>query len=665
VLAVVATAVVLAITAVACTAPQPQKGPKLEMDPSLAGGFFSMPWPNDVRKTSTGALDLEGLPGVELLPGEASTPLRSMFPAIIDEIAESTDSFGVNTATYFRASAALNTDDLPSPSASTAASSPVLLMDLDHLGTRAPVIVDLQRAADRNRPSNTLAVLPYPGHPLEPSTRYAVAVTTGIRGTNGKALAPASLIGRLDQPWSAATGVDQLTWDDLRAQRDEVRGVLEDTTSWAADDLAAFTVFTTQEVGRDLQAVAATIDANPAPTVDVTGQAPCGPDGNAGGQSTANLIGTVALHHWQEGTYPYLDLGSGGEIVVDGSGSAVPQGDFAAEFTARVPCGEPPANGWPLLTFIDGTGGTFDIGSSSLPLSYQGYLIVSISPTYGAGRGVPLTPLMEQLGMSPSQFAFYNFFNPDSIRANTIQQTGENLELIKAWEHVSLPGGPFGASGAVTIDPDTVVISGQSQGAQTLSMVSAARPGLAAVVSSVGSGGLYHTISHNAGNRRLLGQFSGDAAALDELNPIVQVAQTFLEGGDGVNFPSNTHQLSYAGHDDTCSTFENTRYFAGATSLGLWYQSAPTSVYGDPALDPPTVALPAQGNAAGLTRVALELDGGHYVAYDHLNVTDAFLADVASGTTPVVPDDGFAPGWMSSLNCPGVRWDVPPTRFGR
>jgi hypothetical protein len=264
-----------------------------------------------------------------------------------------------------------------------------------------------------------------------------------------------------------------------------------------------------------------------------------------------------------------------------------------------------------------------------------------------------------------SRFAFYNFFNPDSVRANPIQQAGESLELVEAWEQLSLPGAPLGASGPVTIDPGTIVVAGHSQGAQSLSMVSSQRTDLAAVVSSVGSGGLYHTISHNGGNRQLLGALTGDATVLDELNPIVQVGQTLLEGGDGINFPSTTHHLSFAGRLDTCSPFENTRHFAGATGLPLWFSSDPGTVYGDAALDPPTISLPAQGNAGGLTRVALELDGGHYVAFDHADVTSGFLSDVAAGLTPTVPDDGYAAGYWSALNCAAARWDWPPTRFGR
>lgn len=661
--------VAIALLGVACVIPQPPPRPRLQMDPTLAGGFFSMPWPNDVRTTATGALDLDGLPGVDLLPSEAPTPLRSMLPAIMDELASSLDAFGLSSATYFRSSIPLAAAALPSPSASTSTSSPVLLMDLDHPGVRAPVIVDLQVGADRNRPSNTLTVLPYPGHPLDPSTRYAVAVTTGLRSTAGAALAPADLIARLDQPWGASTGVDQQTWDDLRSQRDEVRSVLAATTSWDPAELAAFTVFTTQEVGRDLGAVAAAIDARPAPSVDVLQQSACAPDARAGGQLTSALVGTVQLTRWQTGTYPYLDLGSGGSIAVDGSGEAVPQDTFAAELTARVPCGDPPAGGWPLLTYVDGTGGGFDLASITLPFGYEGYVIVSIAPVYGVGRGVPITPLMSSLGISTpegaSQFAFYNFFNPDSVRANPIQQAGENLELVEAWEQMSLPGAPLGASGPVTVDPDTIVVAGHSQGAQSLSMVSSQRTDLAAVVSSVGSGGLYHTISHNGANRQLLGALTGDATVLDELNPIVQVGQTLLEGGDGINFPSTTHHLSFAGHLDTCSPFENTRHFAGATGLPLWFSSDPDSVYGDAAVDPPTVSLPAQGNAGGLTRVALELDGGHYVAFDHADVASGFLTEVAAGLTPTVPDDGYAPGSWSALNCPAPRWDWPPTRFGR
>ncbi|MFN7149590.1 MAG: hypothetical protein ACK4V6_08910, partial [Microthrixaceae bacterium] len=589
--------VVIAATAAACVPPPPEPAVAINMTP--AGNFFSMPWPSDTRRAPDGTLDLEGLPGVELLPGEQPSGLRSLLPGIVAEIGASVDGFGVNTAAYFTTPVGLSTDSFPTPSASTGPGSTIMLLDLDHPGERVPVIVDFQGTADRNRPDNLLTVLPYPGHPLRESTRYAVALLDGITMASGAPSLPAPLLAQLDQPWTPDTGFDEATWTTLRTQRDEIRSVLESTTDWDGGDLLAFAAYTTQDVDGDVQAVAAAIDSAPPPALQVTGQSVCFPESRAGGTETATIAGTVALTRWQEGSYPYHD--DGGEIVVDGSGVAVPQGSFDAEFSAKVPCGEPPAGGWPLLAFIDGTGGTWQLGSSTLPFTYQGWVVVQISPLYGVDRDVTPSPLMVQLGItSPSDVSratFYNFFNPDAARTNPIQQTAEHLQLLRAAAALQLDGATVGGPGTVTVNGARAVIAGQSQGAQTLPMVASVRPDLAGVLSSAGSGGLYHTLSHNTDNRQLLGSMTGDAEVLDELNPIVQVAQTMLEAGDGLNFDSSTNYLGYNGRDDLCVPFENSRYFAGATGLPINYRTSPVvSLYGDVGVDPATTSLPVQGN---------------------------------------------------------------------
>ncbi|MEZ5239932.1 MAG: hypothetical protein R2716_13620 [Microthrixaceae bacterium] len=662
-----AAALLLSVLVGSCVPPPPEPVVGARMDPTLAGGFFSMPWPNDIRKAPDGTLDLSGLPGVDPLPGETPDFLRSLLPGIVSEIGSSLTGFGVNTAIYFDFDLGISESKLPKPAASTEPYSRVMLLDLDHPGERAPVVVDQLTAADRNRPNDLLSVLPYPGHPLRESNRYAVALFDGLETPEGQRFLPSPLIAALDGPWDPGSGVSEQDWNALRAQRDEVRSVASSTTDWSADDLLAFTVFTTQDVRGDVTAVADAVEARPAPAMSVDSQSACAPDPRAGGTSTSVLTGTIDLTRWQAGPYPYYE--DGGAIEVGTDGLAVAQGTFAAEFSARVPCGEAPAGGWPFITYIDGSGGGWNLDATTLPFSYEGYAIAQIAPVYGVDRGVTVTPLMQSLGInSPqeaSRFTFYNFFNPESVRTNTIQQTGENLELIAAMENWSLDGTALGTTGAVTVDPTRGVAAGHSQGSQSLPMVAASRPSLAAVVSSVSSGGLYHTLAHLRGNRELLGTLTGDATVLDELNPIVQVGQMMVEAGDGLNFPSDTNYLGYAGTADTCSPFENTRYFAGSTGLPIFYGSTPVSVYGAPALDPPRVSLPAQGNVDGRTRVAVELPGGHFVAFDQPSVTNSFLADVAAGATPTVPVGSFTTGYWSSLNCAGTRWDDPPTLFGR
>lgn len=661
ILATILATILIAGFSVACVPPPPVV--PISMD--AGGHFFTMPWPSDTRLAPDGSLDLAGLPGVELLPDEEPGLGRDLLPGIVDEIASSLHGYGVNTAVYFHSQVGLDTSSFPTPSGSTAPRSTVMLMDLDRPGERAPVLVDQQLVGDRNRPDGLLGILPYPGHPLRESTRYAAVLFDGLEITSGQEAAPSELLSELDQPWSPSTGFDEQDWDLLRAQRDEVREVVGATTEWDAGDILAFTVYTTQDVDRDLHAVADAIHASPPPAVQFSYEGPCAPDVRAGGREVSQRVGTIELTRWQEGTYPYY--GTGGRIVVGADGRAVPQDAFAAELSVAVPCGEPPPGGWPLVVFITGTGGGWDHTRTLIPYEYGGYVYAQISPVFGEGRGITITPEMTQFGVSSlfeaQRFTMYNFFNPEAVRANTIQQAAEFLELLEGVEHLTFDGAGSDATGPVTTDPSRQVVTGQSQGAQALPMVAAARPSLAGVIAAAGGGGLFHNVAHTRFNRTFFGLLTGDAEPLDELNPIVQLGQAMVEGGDGTNFPSTTNYLQYHGRNDCVPEYG--RYAAGAIGLDLATWFPPEGTYGDPALEPRPATLPVQGNVDGATRVALERPGGHFVAFDQIVVNTAFLADLAAGVVPTVPAEGYVVGSNSTHTCTSDRWDDPPTMFGR
>lgn len=653
---------VLAVVAAVGAACVPPPDPVVAIDMRAGGEFFSMPWPSDTRRAADGTLELDGLPGVDPLPGEDAQWPRTLLPGILDEAAASLDGFGVSTATYFHTLVGVKRGSLPSPSGSLGNRSNVMMFELDDPARRVPVLVDFQGPADRHRPGSLLTVLPYPGHPLRESTRYAVAVFDGLKVGQDQRPKPAPLLRQLDEPWTPGTGFDEDDWNLLRTQRDEVRRAVDSVTGWQPHDLLAFTVFTTQDVDGDTRAVADAIHSSPPPQVTVTDQSPCEPDPAARGTATSKLVGSVELTRWQEGPYPYHHHGGG--IVVGPGGSAVPQATFAADFLLRLPCGEPPPSGWPLAVFITGTGGD---ASPNLPFTHEGWAVASIAPVYGFGRGVQLTPEMVQLGLSTlfdaQRLTMYNFLNPPAARANPIQQAAEFLEVLEAFEHLQVDGATVGATVPVRTDPARQVVSGQSQGAQSLPLVAAMRPSLRGVLATAGGGGMMRNVVHGVVNRRFLGLLTGDADVLDELNPIIQVGQALLDAGDGINYPSSTHYLQYHGRNDCVPEYG--RYAAGATGLPVVHWFEPEGTYGDPALEPVRATLPVQGNVDGATRVALERPGGHFVGYDQLEINQGFLDDLAAGVAPTIPADGFVFGQNSAFTCVDDRWDVPPVRFAR
>ena len=104
--------------------------------------------------------------------------------------------------------------------------SNVMLIDLDHGYERTPVISVFETTGDRFRPTNLVTLLPYPGHPLRPDTRYAAVMFSGVKTSTGLNSVPAPLIAQLDEPWSATTPVSEERWNGMRsrARRGACRG---------------------------------------------------------------------------------------------------------------------------------------------------------------------------------------------------------------------------------------------------------------------------------------------------------------------------------------------------------------------------------------------------------------------------------------------------------
>lgn len=332
-----------------CVAPPDlPNGTTVRMDLTLNYGFFAMPWPNELRTTAVGTLDLAHLPGVD------SPILKWLLALASNEVTAA----GTDSAPYLQLSGPIDPSSLPDPAATLTANSSVMLVDLDH-GGRAPAMVRVE-PVDQYRPANLLSVMPYPGHPLRGDTRYAVIVTDGVRAADGSALLPAPVFGALDEldalPVDAQSWIGRATspqqFAALHAQRGDVLGALAANSSWGRGDLVGFTVFRTQDVGSELDAVATTTARLGTPTPVFTQRSPtC-----ATATSDQRLYGHVDLPLYQQGFFPFSNATWGGHIQHGPDGSAVVQGTRSVPIEVHVPCGEAPADGWPILTFINGTG---------------------------------------------------------------------------------------------------------------------------------------------------------------------------------------------------------------------------------------------------------------------------------------------------------------------
>lgn len=593
-------------------------GTSISMQPDLSGGFLAHPWPNDIRRMGDGSIDLTGYPGTSAIP---------ILGTVLSNGAASTFGFGTNSAVYFQSTGMIDTGSLPSADETTLVTSPVLLVNLDDPSEPpAPLLVDFNNSPTSLRPGNLLTLLPYPGHPLHGQTRYAAIILDGVLDGQGFALRPAPLIAELDGAWDAEKPVGASEWSALQDQRDDVLDYVSTWTSWDPEQVVGFTVFTTQDVTSEMLAIEAAVEALPSPT-------PVSRSAGSCGGLAATVTGELDLPKWQEGTFPYF--AAGGAIVVD-NGVAVQQSTERVDFELTYPCGPAPAEGWPILLYMNGTGACPDsafiteLGHSrvSSPLPY---VVASISPLYSCERDP---------GLGNSEYVFFNFINPVAGRTNQMQQAADMLYLRRIAEGIVLSAAETGSPIPVETNDDVVVIAGHSQGALTVPHALAADPSLHAGFISAGGGGLYLTLWQRADVRDLLDTLAGQSLAeLDIFHPLLHAVQTLAEVGDAANYGAliqNAHVLSIGGSLDGCSPLEVVNTLG--TSLGLEVANPILHpLFGSSLLEPPATSLPAAANLSdGRTGLTVELSTGHFGAQANPTLGRSFMDSSAAGGVPAV-----------------------------
>lgn len=595
------------------------------MEAEAGRGFFSLPWPNDVRKTAAGTLDLAGYPGSSNAIGNRILTAGSAVTA----------AFGNNAAVFFQACGGLDAATLPSANQSITGSATALLVNLDSPSDPpVPLLADFKEAAANLRPARLLTLLPYPGHALRPASRYAAILFDGLT-YDGQPLVPAPLLAGLDQAWDASKPVDAVRWAALQAQRDEVYDYVDAHTTWSASHVVAFSVFTTQEPAAEMQAIAAAVEALPAPTPVSRTLGNC----SASGADRTTINGKLDLPKWQAGSYPFTN--SGGGIVVD-AGVAVQQSAERVDFQMTVPCGTAPANGWPIFVFMDGTGasahsnyipyvGVTGVFSPRLP-----YVVAVIAPLYSGDRSVAgLPPPYDQ-----GEFLYFNYLNPLAGRTNQLQQAADMIYLRRVVEGLTFAASETATPGSVGTDDGVVVIGGHSQGALTVPHVLAVDDHFKGGFISAGGGGLYQTVLHRGDVRPLVDAFLGAAPGeLDMFHPVPHALQTLAEAGDSANYAplvDVAHVLSIGGLIDGCSPLEVVSIIGTGMGLPI-VQPLVHPMFGALAFEPGTTVLPVTANLpGGRTGLTVELDTGHFGSVTNPNLGRSFLTSMAAGGAPTV-----------------------------
>lgn len=180
-------AILLALSARPAIAVGPTVSFTLPAENAMPATFGSLPFPNDLYFDQGEPPDGDGtLLNVGSSIGLAAVVPNANFRPVIERGLDVLDGFGVSTGCFLFFSGSIDVSSLPpSPRLAPVATDSVILMNLSD-GSLVPIA--LKANLDLAIP-NTLAVVPVPGHVLDPQTQYACVVDGGAGGVTGGGMA--------------------------------------------------------------------------------------------------------------------------------------------------------------------------------------------------------------------------------------------------------------------------------------------------------------------------------------------------------------------------------------------------------------------------------------------------------------------------------------------
>jgi hypothetical protein len=553
--------------------------------------FYALPFPNDLRRHDDGTLDL------------SLFPTNSIIAAQYRDVAQTLDGFGLNGQMSSRFSAEIDPATLPDPAGSLDPGASVYVVNIS-TGDRTPIIASFRTDGTNTIGGNRLVVRPVPGFGLLEGTTYALVITKRVLDVGGAPIQRSSQFSSVIG--GGGSTQEKQVYAPLLAYLDANGG---------RGDVVSAAVFTTEHVTQIGPALRAGVFATAAPTATFTGSPNVLTD-------YVTYTGTYVAPNFQTGTPPYLD--DGGEIQVDASGTAIVQLMEPMPFALTVPPGTTPPTGWPICIYQHGTGGDWksfiDDGTADA-LAKQGIAVISTDQVLHGPRNPGGDPAV----------SFFNFGNPYAGRDNALQGAAD------AWSQMRLALGMQFNDGTRDIKFDAARVSffGHSQGGLTGPAFIAFEPALTGAVLS-GTGGIgYLGLLYKLApvNFPMLVETLTRDSPMDEDNPILAVAQMWIERADGANYArffvrepqtasgaKNIYQTE--GFTDTYAPNKGIEAFATAVGGDLVKTvdeadvPSLTQLRGSTVLAPPIVHN--RGNATAVLAQFKMAGGsdGHFVVFD-------------------------------------------------
>ncbi len=512
---------------------------QLVFDSELGDGFWSFPFPSDLRTVTSDEApgnhpDWSGFPN----PGESET-----LGDFIDFAVSKQGGAGLSSPTWFRFDGELEALDWGSASmeASGLCEGPLRVVDVDPdsewRGTCVPLryrYVD-EPHGDPWLDPHLLMIAPYWGFPLRSDTTYA-AYAVDITDTEGRFLQGPAELQALLAGSSSDAGLQDVyqPLTDLLAEDPALAG--DEGAQW----IAAATVFTTQDLRREMDLLAGAITDHvdlPAWNAD-EGLYQLQEDDPGFSTDFDYYDGAYTALNFQVGEIPYQDEGGGFEW--DGDVPIV-QTEERIPFVIGTPrhVFEQPEDGWPVVLHAHGTGGdrwSHLTGSNPGALAGgRGFVSIGIPQPIHGDRW----PDGNELAISLYSF---NYFNPDSGTSMFRQGALDTVSLARFVREEMAEGGALAEQfPELRIDPDEVYFLGHSQGGITGAIAIPFTEGVNGWVLSGAGGGLSMTMMQRTDpidiKETLLAALGApDGMDIYEEHPVVGLIQGAAEKTDPLNY---------------------------------------------------------------------------------------------------------------------------------
>lgn len=480
-------------------------------------GFVSHPWPSDALVTRRG-LELRHFPN----PTESST-----LDDYLEIISRETDAFGTTSAFYLGFSAPVNELTLPEDRVgSLAADATIFLIEIDadspERGRRFPMRLRYGNEASLYLEANHLILLPPYGVQLAGGTTYALIVSKNVKDLDG-----APIVASQHSHNAMYGGCEESTPDRIFSAFASFRDYLDDDPALDEDDIAAATVFTTQSAVPELRELAAVARAVPAPV-------PTEWETVAFHPRLDRYDAVIELAGFQEGEIPYESLGDGGELARDADGNYTVTHTERTRLGFSIPRLEMPANGWPVVLYSHGTGGSYESvfnGEVARLLAQKGIASVGYDQTLHGPRA--------PAGTDP-EITFFNLFNPVAARDNIRQGAADAVILTNMLEEMRIPSSVTGGA-EVKFDPSRIGFVGHSQGG----LVGAGFAAIDERPKAYLFSGLGAILSVTLQVRKDIIDFKAlfesllslpPDQGLDDFHPVLNLVQTFIDRADPIAY---------------------------------------------------------------------------------------------------------------------------------